>query len=135
MTGLPAGLQPTTTARGRGQKTLQDACSTRHARWTRSGERMKQERGDWRAGSSLGPGDGSARPLRVPSCAPSPAQAAWAQTGAVPTSSSSSPILMEKGSTAEKTRRTGKTARNRETQARAPESRCGRMWTPCGIHQ
>ncbi|CAI9179128.1 unnamed protein product [Rangifer tarandus platyrhynchus] len=55
--------------------------------------------------------------------------------GAVPTSSSSSPILMEKGSTAEKTWRTGKTARNRETQAGAPEGRCGRMWMPAGIRR
>lgn len=63
-------------------------------------------------------------PLGVPSCAPSPAQADWALMGAVPTSSSSSPILTEKGSTAEKRRLR---ARQPETGRPGPEPQ-GRAW-------
>jgi len=72
-------------------------------------------------------------PLGVPSCAPSPAQPAWAPMRAVPTSSSSSPILTEKGSTAEKRRLR---ARRPETGRPGPEPR-GRVWTDvdgCGCH-
>lgn len=56
---------------------------------------------------------------------PLPSPTAWAQMGAVPTSSSSSPILMEKGSTAEKTWRMGKTARWGDP-GRSPR---GQVWT------
>ena len=73
-------------------------------------------------------------PLGVPSCAPSPAQEDWALMGAVPISSSSSPILTEKGSTAEK-RRLGQDSQRQGDLGRSPKGGRGRMWMPSGIHR